>query len=195
ATAERALALFAGAESALPKDAPAPATPRGGLQAISDFIETSVPESDRMRISQVLLRILNGSLFELLNLTRANAGLPALAPDDKTQTFMTQSVLSLSDSFFYPAPVLFQLTDFTQLQASVFQVARAPGKKLVYLGAIALIVGVFAMLYIRERRLWVWLSPADGGTKITTAMSTTRRTLDADAEFEQLKRQLLKEAP
>jgi cytochrome c biogenesis protein len=147
-----------------------------------------------MRISQVLLRILNGSLFELLNLTRANAGLPALPADDKTQAFMTQSVLSLSDSFFYPAPVLFQLTDFTQVQASVFQVARAPGKKLVYLGAILLIVGVFAMLYIRERRLWVWLTPAGSGTKITTAMSTTRRTLDADAEFEQLKRQLLKEA-
>jgi cytochrome c biogenesis protein len=90
--------------------------------------------------------------------------------------------------------VLFQLTDFTQVQASVFQVARAPGKKLVYLGAILLIVGVFAMLYIRERRLWVWLTPAANGTKITTALSTTRRTLDADAEFEQLKRQILKEA-
>jgi cytochrome c biogenesis protein len=77
----------------------------------------------------------------------------------------------------------------------VFQVARAPGKTLVYLGAVLLIVGVFAMLYIRERRLWIWLSPTGSGTKITTAMSTTRRTLDADAEFEQLKRQVLKEAP
>jgi cytochrome c biogenesis protein len=60
---------------------------------------------------------------------------------------------------------------------------------------VLLIVGVFAMLYIRERRLWIWLVPAGAGTKITTAMSTTRRTLDADAEFEQLKRQILKEAP
>jgi hypothetical protein len=73
---------------------------------------------------------------------------------------MTQAVLSLSDANFYPAPVLFQLADFKQVQASVFQVARAPGKNLVYLGAVLLIVGVFAMLYIRERRLWVWL--ADG---------------------------------
>jgi cytochrome c biogenesis protein len=193
-TAERALGLFAGAESVLPKGAAAPADPRAGLQAISDFIEGSVPEADRVRISEVLLRILNGTLFELLNLTRENAGLAPLKADDKTQAFMTQSVLSLSDSFFYPAPVLFQLTDFTQVQASVFQVARAPGKKLVYLGAILLIVGVFAMLYIRERRLWVWLTPAANGTKITTALSTTRRTLDADAEFEQLKRQILKEA-
>ena len=195
ATAERALALFAGAESARPKNGADAAEPRAGLQAISDFIEGSVPDAERERISQVLLRILNGSLFELLNLTRAEAGLAALQPDDKMQAFMTQSVLSLSDSFFYPAPVLFELTGFTQVQASVFQVARAPGKKLVYLGAVLLIIGVFAMLYIRDRRLWIWLTPSGTGTRITTAMSTTRRTLDADAEFEQLKRQLLKEAP
>ena len=195
ATANSALAMFAGADPARPKDNADPGKPRGGLQAISNFIEGSVPEAERGRISEVLLRILNGSLFELLNLTREDAGLTALKPDDKTQAFMTQSVLSLSDSFFYPAPVLFELADFKQVQASVFQVARAPGKTLVYLGAVLLIVGVFAMLYIRERRLWIWLAPAGAGTKITTAMSTTRRTLDADAEFEQLKRQVLKEAP
>ncbi|MDE2094997.1 MAG: cytochrome c biogenesis protein ResB, partial [Burkholderiales bacterium] len=135
-----------------------------------------------------------------LNLTRENAGLQPLPADQKTQAFMTQSVLSLSDSFFYPAPVLFELTGFKQVQASVFQVARAPGKTLVYIGAVLLIIGVFAMLYIRERRLWVWVAPSEaaptgGGTRITVAMSTTRRTLDADAEFEQLKRSILKGSP
>ena len=199
-TAERALALFAGAEGARPKGIGEKVSadsvrPIGGLQAISDFIEGSVPVADRGRISEVLLRILNGSLFELLSLTRESAGLTPLLPNEKTQSFMTQSVLSLSDSFFYPAPVLFQLADFKQVQASVFQVARAPGKTLVYLGAVLLIVGVFAMLYIRERRLWVWLAPSGSGTKITTALSTTRRTLDADAEFEQLKHQILRDAP
>jgi cytochrome c biogenesis protein len=48
------------------------------------------------------------------------------------------------------------------VQASVFQVARAPGKTLVYLGAVLLIVGVFTMLYIRERRLWIWLEARPG---------------------------------
>ena len=190
-TADRALALFAGVEPLRPKGNGDLVKPPGGLQAISDFIEGSVPPAERTRISDVLLRILNGSLFELLNITRENAGLAPLQPNDKTQAFMTQAVLSLSDSFFYPAPVLFELADFKQVQASVFQVARAPGKKIVYLGAALLIIGVFAMLYIRERRLWVWLAPSGTGTKITAAMSTTRRTLDADAEFEQLKHQIL----
>ena len=186
ATARRGLALFAGAEPGK-----AGAAPSGGLQGIVDFIEANVPEAERGRISEVLLRIVDGSLFELLNLTRQQAGLAPLQAGEKAQTFMTQAVLSLSDSYFYPAPVLLELEDFKQVQASVFQVARAPGKTLVYLGAILLIVGVFAMLYIRERRLWIWLQPAPDGTRITTAMSATRHTLDGDAEFERLKRAIL----
>jgi cytochrome c biogenesis protein len=189
-TAHRVLALFAGAEK--PKGAQAP----GGLQALADFIESSVPERDRPRISEVLLRILNGCLFELANVSREQAGLKPLEPGDKTQAFMTQAVVSLSDSFFYPAPVLLELSDFKQVQASGFQVARAPGKTLVYLGALLLILGVFAMLYIRERRLWIWLQEAPaGGTRLSLALSTTRRTLDADAEFERIKQAVLQEGP
>jgi len=190
-TAARALGLFAGAE--IPRTAAGtPAAESGGLQALSDFVEGSVPEADRNRISEVLLRILNGSLFELAQITRESAGLPPLKADEATSRFMTQAVLSLSDAAFYPAPVMIQLAGFDQVQASVFQMARAPGKKLVYLGAVLLIIGVFAMLYIRERRLWVWLAPADGGgTKLQAALSTTRRTLDVDAEFSQLRTALL----
>jgi len=67
-------------------------------------------------------------------------------------------------------------------------VTRTPGRNVVYLGCLLLIVGVFAMLYIRERRLWVWLQ-ADGeqGTRLSMALSSTRQTLDTDREFERLR--------
>ncbi len=42
---------------------------------------------------------------------------------------MAQAVFALSDAQYYPAPVAFMLDDFEQVQASVFQVARAPGQK------------------------------------------------------------------
>jgi cytochrome c biogenesis protein len=192
ATTRRALGLFAGVEKG--KTASAQAQPVSGLQALADFMETAVPEADRLRVSEVLLRILNGSLFELLNLTREKAGLAPLKAGPEAEQFMTAAVTSLSDSYFYPAPLIFQLSDFTQVQASVFQVARAPGRTLVYAGCVALILGVFMMLYVRDRRLWVWLQAEnDGSTKISTALSSTRRTLDGDTEFERLKSQLLKE--
>ena len=189
-TTRRVLALFAGAEGT----AAGGAQPRGGLQGLGDFIETSVPENDRRRISEVMLRILNGALFELLNVSRETAGSPALQPGTAAENFMQQAVTSLSDSFFYPVPLVFQLSDFTQVQASVFQVARAPGKNAVYLGAVLLIIGVFAMLYIRERRLWIWITPREGGgSQLTAALATTRRTLDADDEFDRIRQALLKE--
>ena len=194
-TAERALGLFAGTQAApRSKDDAAQGRPAeaGGLPALSQFVEVSVPEAERARIAEVLLRIVNGSLFELAQITREAAGLAAMPANDATSRFMTQAVLSLSDAAYYPAPVLLQLTNFTQVQASVFQLARAPGKTLVYLGAVLLIIGVFTMLYIREKRLWVWLQPDEsGGTKLQAALSTTRRTLDIDAEFVQLKAALL----
>jgi cytochrome c biogenesis protein len=201
-TTQRALNLFAGAESAKPPQAAGAASAPsngdgeypGGLQALSDFMEHSVPEGERQRIAEVLLRIVNGALYELVNVAREAAGEARLPPDDKTQRFMTAAVTSLSDSFFYPAPVVFELANFTQVQASVFQVARAPGKTLVYLGSVALILGVFVMLYVRDRRLWVWVAsdPANPEhCRIATAMSTTRRTLETDTEFEHLKAELL----
>jgi cytochrome c biogenesis protein len=124
---------------------------RGGLQAISDFMETNVPEAERARAGDVLIRILNGVLFELAQLTRERAGQPRWSPGDKAQDFMTQAVLACRTCPLYPAPMSFQLKDFTQVQASVFQVARAPGRNIVYLGCALLILGVFAMLYVRER--------------------------------------------
>ncbi len=197
ASAGRALELFAGVDPALAALKPAgQAAPLGGLQAVSRFMETNVPEAERERASEVLVRILNGTLFELLQLSREPAGLKPLQGEaESTQRFMTQSVLALSDAFFYPAPMVLQLADFTQVQASVFQVARAPGKTIVYLGCLLLILGVFAMLYVRERRLWVWLAPAGTGAQATMALSTNRKTMDGDREFELLKSRLIQVSP
>lgn len=163
----------------------------GGLQAISEFMEQKVPQAERARAGEVLVRILNGVLFELVQLSREQAGLKPLEPSDKTQGFMTQAVLALSDAAVYPAEVAFQLKDFTQVQASVFQVARAPGRNIVYLGCALLILGVFAMLYVRERRLWVWLAPQGEGSQATLALSSNRQTLDTDREFASLAAKLL----
>ena len=190
-----ALGLFSGEQPQQQGKAGARAS---GLQALADYIEIQVPEAKRSEAGELFVRILNGTLFELAQLAREKAGLKPLVSDEKTQTFMTQAVLALSDIPLYPAPVILQLTDFTQVQASVFQVARAPGKKVVYLGCALLILGIFAMLYIRERRLWVWLEPAPSSgesgastSRATMAMSTNRKTMDGDREFEQLKTKLL----
>ncbi len=54
------MTLFAGSGNA----------PDGGLQAIGKYMEQSVPEAERDRAGEVLLRILNGVLYEMAQLTR-----------------------------------------------------------------------------------------------------------------------------
>ena len=199
ASASKAMALFAG--PALQAGAVNGGKNVAGLQAVSDFMQSNVPEAERNRAGEVLIRILNGVLFDMVQTGRAQAGVQPMPPDDKTQAFMSQLVLSLSDAYHYPAPMAFVMTDFKQVQASVFQVARAPGKKIVYLGCAFLIIGIFAMLYVRERRVWVWLAPGSGSSdglsesgaqsQATMALSTNRKTMDGDKEFEMLKTKLL----
>ncbi|OYU28912.1 MAG: cytochrome C biogenesis protein ResB [Burkholderiales bacterium PBB2] len=182
-SAARALGLFAGLEKVKGQQV-------SGLQALSDFLESNVPEPERARAGEMFVRILNGALLELDKVAREQAKAKPL-PEDKIQGFMSQSVLALSDAPFYPAPMTFLLKDFQQVQASVFQVARAPGKNVVYLGCFFLILGVFAMLYVRERRLWVWLSAKGEGAHAQMALSANRQTLDLDREFDQLATRLL----
>ena len=49
------------------------------------------------------------------------------------------------------------------------------------------------MFYIRERRLWVWIRDADeggNGSHALMAMSTQRKTLDFEQEFNDMKAKL-----
>lgn len=181
----RALALFAAAQAGPDGRSP------GGLQAVSEFLEANVPEAERARAGEVLVRILNGTLFELAQLARQRDGVAPMPRDGQTQAFMNQAVLALSDVHAYPAPMAFQLQDFKQVQASVFQVTRSPGRLIVYLGCTLLILGVFAMLYVRERRIWVWLSPAGAGSQARMALSSNRKLLEVDREFDSLRHHLL----
>ena len=198
ASAERVLTLFAGNPDLLPQarlDPNSEAARSFGLQAIAAFIEKNIPPDQQTRFGDVLLRILNGTLIELLQLEREKAGLPALdLAQEKNRAFMAQAVVALSDAPLYPEPLLFQMKEFKQVQASVFQVTRSPGKWVVYLGCLFLILGVFAMLYIRERRVWVWITPSGEqgqASSATMALSSNRRNIDSDKEFAVLQDKLL----
>ncbi|MNV81251.1 ResB-like family protein [compost metagenome] len=52
------------------------------------------------------------------------------------------------------------------------------------------------MLYVRDRRLWIWLAPAGkDGSHATMALSTNRKTMDGDKEFAMLAEKLIGAQP
>ena len=197
-SAARVLGLFAGDPAMMPnKDAAAPGTPTGGFPAVADFIERSVPAADREKAAGLLLRMLEGSVWDLWQIARVRDGEQPLTPTAEHSRFVQNAINALSDSTFYGAPVFLQLDNFQQIQASVFQLTRAPGEKIVYLGSLLLVLGIFAMFYVRERRVWLWIRPTAAtnstdpagaaGSHVLMAMSSARKTMDFEKEFTRMR--------
>lgn len=163
---------------------------QAGFIAISRFLE-KVPEAEQGKAADIFMKILNGSMWELWQAAREKAGIAPVEGDETHGRFLQLATNALSDSFLYGAPVFLQLDEYTEIKASVFQVTKSPGKSVVYLGCLFLTLGVFAMFYIRERRLWIWIKDGnDGASHALMAMSTQRKTLDFHKEFEELKQKL-----
>ncbi|MFZ6735946.1 cytochrome c biogenesis protein ResB [Undibacterium sp. Ji42W] len=157
-----------------------------GFSAISKKLEKA-PQAEQAKLAANLISILNSSMWELWMVAREKDGLPVLAHDEKHDRFLQLAIGSISDAGFYGAPVYLQLTGFEEVKATVLQITRSPGKNIVYLGSLLLVLGVFSMFYIRERRLWVWVRDAGAGAHTLMALSSQRKTLDFEKEFEQLK--------
>ncbi len=124
--------------------------------------------------------MLEGVGFEALRRAHVTAGLPAAAPDEASIQFVRDSLNAVSDSFHFGAPVYLQLNQFEEIKASGFQMTRSPGQNIVYGGSLSLVLGVFAMFYVRERRLWLLVKPAAGA--VLFAMSTNRPSPEFERE-------------
>ncbi len=150
-----------------------------------------VPEQDREKVLGFAVPMIQLSLTELRDIMRVASGKPPVdhsgGAGQAADKWMQMSLLALANLPDYPAPVFMTLKGFEQVQASVFQVARSPGKNTVYLGCLFLIIGVFSMFYVRDRRIWVWIKPQDGGSELLAAMTSQRRTLDFNHEFDHFK--------
>lgn len=160
---------------------------RAGFNGIIDH----VPEQDRENVLGFAVPMIQLSLIELRNAMRERSGRPAIDYDgpqgQAADQWMQMALLGLANLPDYPAPVFMTLKSFDQVEASVFQVARSPGKNTVYLGCLLLVIGVFSMFYIRDRRIWIWIKPHESGSDIMAAMTSQKRTLDFTHEFERFK--------
>lgn len=158
-----------------------------GYMAVQKFLER-LPVFEQEKAADVFMKILNGSLWNLWEVVRERDALPPIEVNEKHARFLQLAANAYSDTVFYGAPVYLRLNGFTEIKASVLQVTRSPGKNVVYLGCLFLVLGVFSMLYVRERRVWIWIkNVSDGRAHVLMAMSSQRKTLDFEHEFINLK--------
>jgi len=156
----------------------------GGFEAVAQFIVSNVKPEEQPQATQLMMQVLTEAAWNAWQQARIEAGLPALARSDEHRDFLQRALMAASDSYLYGAPFYLQLENFDEVKASVFQLTRSPGMKAVYLGSLMLVLGIFAMFYIRERRVWAAVTTQpDGSQSVLLAMSMTRRTMDFPQQF------------
>lgn len=160
----------------------------GGYVRVADMIESAVPEAEREKAVHTYLKIVSGAAYEAYRISQERNGNPAPLPEEAAGPFIQDSLNAMSDLFFYGAPFYLQLNNFEHREASGLQLTRSPGKNLVYSGSVLLVLGIFAMIYIRERRIWLLIKPQTN--HVLFAMSSNRKNRDFDQEFAQYQHNL-----
>ncbi|HQN64963.1 MAG TPA: cytochrome c biogenesis protein ResB [Methylophilus sp.] len=158
----------------------------GGYTKLAKTIEAAVPEAQRDKAAEAYVKMLHAAAYTAYNISQKQAGKRELATTQENQIMLQDSLNAMNDMMFYGTPYLLQLRDFQQLEASGFQLTKSPGQFWVYLGSVLLVLGVFAMFYIRERRLWLLIK----ANEVLVAMSSNRKNMDFEREFNRTQQQL-----
>jgi cytochrome c biogenesis protein len=152
----------------------------GGFPALENFLDERVPEDKRQAVAQTYVKILQGTVGDLMAVADSRAGIAPTKFDETHYRFLLDSLVASSALHDYGAPVYLQLVGFDQVQASGLQLTRSPGKNLVYLGSLLLVIGIILMFYVREIRVWLVFRPG----AVRLAMTSNRHNRDLDRDFE-----------
>ena len=172
---------------------------KGGYTNLAQAIEKRVPPAQREKAAQTYVKMINAAGFEAYTMGLESARLPALKLDsiknsEHSQRLVLDSLNAFSDTFFYGSPYYLQLAHYEQKQASGLQLTKSPGQFWVYLGSLLLVLGIFSMFYIRERRIWFLLKPNvqvdNNPSQVLFAMASNRKNLDFEQEFKLYSEQL-----
>jgi cytochrome c biogenesis protein len=160
---------------------------RGGFDGISRFIEENVPFDDQEAVASFYFGQLANALQSLYIHVLGQEGVTINANQDISdihQVWFEDALTAVGALHRFGPPVFLQLTDFTLIQSSGLQITKSPGKNVVYIGSFLLIIGIFFMFYVRQRRFWVHIRPHEGHTEVTLASKDNKKLPETDAEFE-----------
>jgi cytochrome c biogenesis protein len=162
-----------------------------GIDAIVAQTEKTVPEEKRQEALSSYIKIIQGVLGSLyVELLREEGVDTSAGISQADAAYFDDAVNALSLLGPYGAPMYVKLEDFQHIEASGLQITKAPGKDIVYLGCVMLMLGVFFMFYLHHRRLWLLVGPHEEGATVLFAATGHRERTDFDREFEFLQHDL-----
>lgn len=155
----------------------------GGFQAVGDFIDTALPEAERESLGSAYLSMLREMLARIYFDSRGVGNEELVTPEQLV--FLEDAVDAIGSLPRYGAPVYLMLSDYEHIEASGLQIARSPGKSVVYLGCALLVIGIFILFYLPQRRFWLLLKPEQQQVTVLLAGMSNRNPREFDGYFEQ----------
>lgn len=144
-----------------------------GMGGMSRLIQESVPAAEQTSAAALYMELLENAATLMLEMDGKAPGAARLARG---------SLRAYSDTVEAEIPFIFQVDSVDPINASGLQLTRAPGALLVYLGCALLALGVCAMYFIHERRLWIRVS--QDNRQLLMAYTANRISPMLSAEFE-----------
>jgi len=158
-----------------------------GFDGVVEQVNATVPEAERDNVLEAYLKILQTMLASLYAELLVENGVDlSQGISEQDGWFFDDAVNAVGAIGSYESPFFIQLKSFEHIQSTGLQIAKAPGKTLVYLGFALLIAGVFCMFYVSASRLWCWIDQQDGQTRILLGGSGLRHQRDFGKEFAEL---------
>ncbi len=167
------------------------------LQTLEERLEAAEMSDARrslwLNLSEDILR---ATLEQAHGEALRRGGDDVAADDEAQQRFLRHALETLPAVQRYGAPAFVQLEAFDQLQSTGLEVARSPGKPLVYLGFALLVLGIVLMFYVAHRRTWCLLqSTPGGGCRIILACNSQRDPIGGRTAFQRLDAEFRKAFP
>ncbi len=159
-----------------------------GAAGLMERAAQNAPDGRQDQVMEAYLKVLQTILGALYSELLTDEGIDvSQGLTDAEALFFDDSLNAISALPNYGSPFFAQLVSFEHLQATGLQIARAPGKNVVYLGCALLIIGVFLMFYVPHNRLWFRLQASGDNTELLFAGSGNRHQRDFAEEFGKLK--------
>ena len=163
----------------------------GGYPKIAEELSLAVPENQRPQVADLSAMILQQLLKSVyLDVLKQEGVDVTQSLTEFDSQFFSDAVEAANIGYLYGSPWFLELKSFQHIEATGLQITRSPGQWLVFPGCVLLVLGVFCMFYLPQRRLWVWLGPEQDGRPLLLAGQAIRNRYDFESEFATLAAQL-----
>ncbi len=170
-----------------------------GFDGIADFVSKNVPKQEQEKVLDYYYGQTSYALQSLYIHLLEQEGVQLDAEQNISQfnqIWFEDALNAFNGLSKYGPPMYFELESFKHIQATGLQITKSPGKDVVYFGSAMLIIGVFFMFYVRQKRIWVNIrsketqqtdtDKAEAGTEITIAGRDQKPLPETETEFKAL---------